>query len=897
MIGRETERTELRDLIARTRHSGHALVLAGDPGIGKTVLLDHAVGEAQRAGFRVLRCAGLQNAAPVGFEALHELLHPLLPLADALPTRQRSALMVAFALEDGPAPDRLVVGLACLGLLEEAASTNPILVAVEDAQWLDTSSRSVLEFVARRLSQAPILLIATTRPEGDNPFAGSAQRLTVGPLNEPACSALLDHLAHDLPPGARSRILEEAGGNPLALRELPMALRELGSDHLALGSRLPTTKRLEHAFLDQLAEIPAPSRRLLILAAAADGAELHDIMAAARTMDAGVEDLEPLESTGLISTTAAGLRFRHPLVRSAVEGAATTAEWTSAHLALASVVPDRARAAWHRASATLERDEAVATELDTMAQGARQRGAQPEAMRAYRRAAALSPGPVEYARRLAAAAEAARTTGMNQEAAELLEQAESVATEPDTIADIAATRLSFSMQVGVPGHSGAELVATSRALSRRPEDVDRRVKILWGAAINARGRNLPQAEWRRLRAEIDSLTTSSPLKSIALALLAPLGEAAELRARLPELIPALGNHAQGLLTLAIAAESLQDPATALTCWDLCVERCHDQGQVADQAQALRGRANILLLLGRVTEGLADAEYAVRMARDTGQPLTQGTAHATVARAHALLGDVDKAREALRAYHELDRLGPLALASADAHWAAGLIAMIEHRPQEAVIEFTHMAVHPTRSMWAIADHTEAAVRANRLDSVPETIRTTEDTAHILGSAYLTALVARSRALVADSPEGEFERALNAGATGGSPLELARTHLLYGEWLRRRRRVVDARAHLADALRRFDAIGARTFGERAASELRAAGETPPRPASEGPGPRKSLTPQELQVAQLAAQGLSNKEIADRVYLSHRTVSTHLYRVYPKLGIAGRWQLAAALGVTAH
>lgn len=894
MVGREAESAVLRDLIAGAREAGASLVLEGDPGIGKTALLDLSAGEAARAGFRVLRCTGLQNAAPVGFDTLHELVHPLLPLAEALPPRQRTALMVAFALQDGEAPDRLVVSLACLGLLEEAAGERPLFVAVEDAQWLDPSSESVLTFVARRLSQSPIVLVATMRTGSD----GAEQwprRLPVGPLDDRAAAAVLDDLAADLPAPVRARVLNEAGGNPLALRELPAALREHGMERVALNSRLPTTKRLERAFLTQLAQLPAGGRRLLVLAAAADGADLRDILAAAGAVDAGVADLEPLESTGLVGAYGGGLRFRHPLVRSAVEGAATTAEWTNAHLALAAVVPDPARAAWHRASATVEHSEAVAAELDAAAGRARRRGAQPEAVRAYERAAAISPGPAERARRLAAAAEAARATGMNFEAMRLLEQAEAIVTEPETIAAIAATRLSFSMQVGVPGYSRAELAAMSRALSKRPEDVDRRIRILWGAAINARGRNLPRAEWSRLTAELKSISRASPLRSIALAMLAPLGEAAELRARLPALIPELAEHGQGLLTLAIAAESLQDLETAFTAWDLCCEWFHHHGQPADHAQALRGRANVHLLWGRLVEGLADAEYAVRMAQDTGQPLTESTAYATVARAHALLGELDAARAALRAFHELDRLGPLALASADARWAAALTGLSEHRVADALVEFGHMGVHSTRALWAVADHTEAAVRAGRPEAVADAVRTAGTTAAALGSEYLTALVERSRAQLAggDDAEDHFERALHAGSVSDAPLELARTHLLYGEWLRRRRRVVDARRHLAEALRRFDAIGARMFAERAAGELRAAGEAPSRPNAAAPSPRQSLTPQEWQVARLAADGLTNKEIADRVYLSHRTVSTHLYHVYPKLGVTGRNQLAAALG----
>ncbi|TQS45258.1 AAA family ATPase [Cryptosporangium phraense] len=881
-VGRDAERAALADLIT----SGGALVIEGDPGIGKTALLDAAVDDARREGFRVLRCSGLQNASPAGFEALHELLHPVLPLVDALPPKQRSALLVAFAMEDGPAPDRLVVSLAALGLLEEAAGERPVFVAVEDAQWVDPSSVAVLGFVAKRLSQAHLVLVATSRAPDEILVV---PRLVLGPVDADAAEAILDDVAGDLPAVARSRILSEAGGNPLALRELAAALREHGPDRIGLESRLPTTKRLERAFLDRVADLPERSRRLLLLAAASDDADLQDVMAAARTLDIGVGDLEPLESTGLISVSGTSVRFRHPLVRSAVEGAATASEWTNAHLALAGVVPDRGRAAWHRASATLERDESVAAELDEAADRARRRGAQPEAVRAYQRAAALSTDVDRRARRLALAAETARSTGMSTEAVALLEHAEAIATEPETVADVAATRLNLSLQVGIPGHSRVELAALSAVLSRRPEDSDRRVKILWGAAIAARGRMASAADQRELAAELDSIPTSNPLKTVGLALLHPPDRADELRAQLPALMPALASDPHGLVTLAVAAEARHDLDTALAAWTRSYERFHEQGETADQTQSLRGRAGMQLLLGRLREGLTDAEYAVRMARDTGQPMMAAMAHATVARANALLGDVGEAQRALDEFHELAGVGPLAVASADARWAAGLIALGEHRYRDALVELTYVTVHPARALWAIADRTEAAVRAGRPDMVLDDLRRAETAAST--SSYLTALTARSRALLADDESG-FRTAVEAAEASDSTIELARTHLLYGEWLRRKRRPVDARSHLGEALRRFDVIGARTFAERAAAELRAAGEAPVRADAAGSAGRKSLTPQELQVAQLAAQGLSNKEIADRVYLSHRTVSTHLYRAYPKLGIAGRAQLAAAL-----
>lgn len=895
LVGRAREVHYLSGLIDATRPTGASLIIEGDAGIGKTSLLEFATRSALQQNFRLLQTAGLQNGIPAGYAALHELLHPILALVDTLPPRQRSALLTAFGLDDGPIPERLLVCLAALGLIEEAASRKPIFLSIEDLQWVDTSSAFAINFIGLRLTGVPVLLIATARtgPDEDELLPFALTRLPVEPLNVQSAEALLLQVAADLAPLARLKILDAARGNPLALRELPIALREHGIARTALHERLPTTKRLERTFLDQLAHVPARSRWLLLLAAAADGANVTDILAAARTAGVGIDDLAPLENTGLVEISGGTFRFRHPLVRSAVQGSATTAEWTRAHRALASAVSDRGVAAWHRAASTLERDEAIASELEETAIRAAQRGAQPEAARALQRAATLSETIEERVRRLAAAAERWRAAGMGLQASEILDEIAPIAKDPETVADMVVSRVNLSLTVGSSSISSTEMAAISASLSHRSEDTDHRVKVLWGAAIHARGRGLPTAEWQMIEAELESIATTNPLKSVALALLASPEKVNTLRAQLPDLVPQLMDYPQGLVVLGVASESLQDLETALTCWGLAASRFHERGEAADQAAAIRGRSNVLLLRGRLREGLADAEYAQRMAYDTGQPQIESMAAATVARAHALLGNIDAASEALRGHSALAGRGPLAPMSADARWAAGLVALAEHRYRDAFIELTHMSVHPTRSLWAIADRTEAAVRAGRAESVAGNVLHAAAAAKSYRSTYLASLVARSNALLANGKDAaaEFEKAIEAGQLSESPLELARSKLLYGEWLRRERKVADARVLIGEALREFDSAGAQGFAERAASELRAAGETPHRDLRSSPLV-ETLTPQELQVARLAAEGMSNKEIADRIYLSHRTVSTHLYRVYPKLHITARSQLSAAL-----
>jgi DNA-binding CsgD family transcriptional regulator len=894
VLGRDDELRQLSDLVDLAALSGGAIVIEGDAGIGKTALATFAARRAERAGHRVLRTAGLQNSLPTGYDSLHELLHPLLPLAGALPDRQRSALLTAFGQEDGPAPERLLVSLGALGLIEEAASTRPILVSVEDLQWIDRSSAWVINFLGLRLSSARVALVATLRTGADAdalPPLG-LPRLPVGPLDDEAARSLLGRVGSDLAPLARTRILRESNGNPLALVELPAALREHGISQTALHAALPTTKRLEGAFLDQLVNVPAKSRALLIIAAASDDAAMEDVMAAARSLDIGLDDLEPLETTGLVRVIGNGLRFRHPLLISAVQTSSTASEWARAHRALSNVVPDAARAAWHRAAATVERDETVAAELDRAAATARQRGAQPEAARALQRAATLSPAMADRARRLGLAAETFRAAGLGLQALELLEEVESIAVEPETIAQAAVTRMTASLTVGSPGPT--DIAAISAALSKRPEDESRRISVLWVAAMNARGRGLPKQEWRRLTAELESIASDHPLRSIALALLASPQEAAAMRSDLPGLVAGVRDFPLGMLSLAVAAEGVHDLDTALSCWGLSLDAFGAAGAAGDSVQAMRGRASVLLLRGRVQEALADAQYAARMAFDSGQLLMSSMAWATVARASAILGDEAGVEAALRDHRALAGSGPLSMSNADARWATGLIALGRRRYREASIEFTHMAVHATRALWAIADRTEAAVRAGRGDTVRDNVADADHAAKAYESVFLASLVARSKALLAtgDEAERQYRLAIREGERAESPIELARAKLLFGTWLRRERRVIEARDQLQEALAEFDRAGTRFLADDAAAELRAAGVVS-RPAASASTLASPLTAQELQIAKLAATGLSNKQIADQIYLSHRTVSTHLYRIFPKLGITGRGQLAGALG----
>ncbi|KQO11996.1 hypothetical protein ASF06_03070 [Agreia sp. Leaf244] len=880
----------------RARPGGVAVLIEGEAGIGKSSLLAEISSRAVEANYTLLTCTGLESASPVGYGALHQMLRPLMRHVDRLPTRQREALQSAFGLADGSSPDRLLVSVAALGLLEEASSSTPLFIAIEDLHWVDRSTRHVIEFIALRLGDAHISLAATSRPSWDGGTEVLAiERMILGPLSEAASRELLSDVSPHLTEAQRVRVLREAGGNPLALRELAIAVTG-PVKRTGLRSVIPTTQRLEQAFLGRLADVPERSQTLMLIAAVAEDLSMLDVLDAARLAGLDLDDLAPLEKAGMLRVVDKRPRFRHPLLRAAILGASPTGALQQAHSVLAQTVRDPARAAWHKAASSFERSEAVAQDLEDAGHQAQMRGALVEAAAAYERAAELSESQDARAARLARAADVSRAAGLGAEALASVEEAERIATRPETIALLATTRNGLSLTTGLTGHSPADIERTIARLTG-PENADRRIEVLWAAAMTVRGRNLPPAEWRKIERQVRAIHTQNPLKPITLALMSPLGQVDEdLRAALPQLIPQLDQSPIGMLSLAIAAESLHDIETALACWGLARERFHERGAPADEAQALRGRATLLMLRGRIHEGLADAEFAARMAKETEQPLVEGMCVATIARGYATLGDAEMTAVTLRRQRELAMVHPLAMATADSRWASGIVALAENRYRDALTDLTHMTVHPTRGLWAIADRAEAAVRANRADTVRDSIDAAERAARAYRSAFLGSLVARSRALLADvegkskDTEEHFAAAVGMGEFSESPFELARTELLFGEWLRRERRPLEARPHLRRALDTFDSSGARGLAERAAAEMRAAGEAPRRGVAGAD--LAPLTPQELQVAVLAARGMSNKEIADRVYLSHRTVSTHLYKTFPKLGISSRSQLRDAL-----
>ncbi|GAB7192664.1 LuxR family transcriptional regulator [Kineococcus sp. NUM-3379] len=905
VLGRRAELTRLAAMLDRVTTSGDAIIILGEAGVGKSTLVAALADIARARGFRVLTCAGVQGETGAGFAGLHELVAEALPHLPALPPRQAAALRSVLGLGGDDPADRLLVSLAVLGLLEELAGERPVLLVVEDAHWLDAASVQHLGFAARRLAATPVLMVATCRTGEDQPFRRfGLPETTLGGLDEDSARRLLDRGGARLPAPVRERVLAEAAGNPLALLELPRALPAAQAG-APLPVRLPQTEVLERTFAARAGDLPAACRRLLLAAAASDDGHPAELDAVAAAYGGDLGDLDPAVTAGLVRV-GGRVEFRHPLVRSAVYGAATLAERREAHLALAGALAgDADRAAWHRAAAALGADEDVAAGLEAAAGRRFARGAFSAAADAAARAAELSPAEPDRARRLALAAEAARVAGRTTWAGALADEAWGIAGEPAVLVELATTCALLRVLAGVPSRgSAAHLLTVSRSLP-----AEQAAHLLVAAASSLlHAERLPADVVADMEQELLALDLppDSPRRVLALAVLAPARHA---RALVPALctvaqpvlqalgapgLPAVQHRALASFTLGIAsaAEALRDLPLARRACAAAADAYERSGAATDLSTALPGLARGHLAAGDLRQALACAEHAARLGRDVGVSGLEGIGLATSARVHAWRGDTAAGTAALARARELTDSLPRFLTGAEIGWASGLAALSEGRYQDARAALGVARGHTFTVSWSAADLVEATVRSGEPAEAGELLAAVEEEAASFGSARLDALLARARALVATDADAQehFERSLAGPGAREWPLEHARTRLVYGEWLRRRRRATDAREQLHEALAAFEAAGAGAWADRARTELRASGVSVRRT---GDAPGVALTEQERQIADLAAQGLSNKDIADRLFLSHRTVGAHLYRLFPKLGITSRAELRDALG----
>ena len=888
LCGRSEQLAAIGRLLGGMR-SGRAgaLVLRGEAGIGKTALLEAAADK--EAGARVLRVAGVESEAELPFAALHALLRPALDQIGALPGRQAAALRGAFGLAEETVTDRFLVGLGVLSLVAELAEDRPVLVLVDDAQWVDRASADALVFAARRLQAERAAVLVAARDEPPGLSLPGLPELRVGGLDQTAAEQLL--AGAGLVRAVRDQLIAEAGGNPLALIELSRGLsaaERAGSVTPLISPAASPVSRVQQAFGARIGGLPEACRRAVLVAALGGLADLAEVSRAIAASGGSLTDLAAAERAGLVRVTAAGVIFSHPLARAAVLAGSDVAERAAAHRALAGVL-DGDRRPWHLAALADGPDEQVAAELDAAAQRADRRGSRAAASAAYERAAALSAGPAAKGRRLALAAEAATDAGQLPRAADLARQAGQLVTDPAAAAALARVRAQLEFEAGRPTDSVGILLEWAALLG--PADpgaaevvLAEAVHILWLAAGPAH----PELERRA--------AAMTPVGARLVEFLQAVRRLQDGDTDVPVTVPATPDPGS-LPLLARFSQLFFDfvrgdvPAVGRRAADMAAE-CRDAGIAGLLAYALVYLATAQLLHGEFLDATATAEEGLRIAADTGQTHVTRELASTAAGLAAITGDEEACRARASQVRELSA-GVQTLAPAGADCALAMLDLGCGRYQSALDWMRAATSGPARRnpevLYAYPVHVEAAVRAGRTDLAARPLAQFTAWAGAIGQRWATAVAARCAALTADDADAEplWREAIAAHEGDGRPFEQAHTRLLYGEWLRRNRRRADAREHLLAAAAAFARMGARPWQERAEAELRAAGAGAPTVTADDPLAR--LTPQELQVVRLAAAGASNKQIGGQLFLSPRTVGFHLYRAFPKLGVTNREELA--------
>ncbi|MFF4316153.1 ATP-binding protein [Streptomyces sp. NPDC001507] len=905
ILGRAAELGRIDRLLEAVDGGGsQVLVLTGEPGAGKSTLVDRAAERGRDRGLGILRVRGSEGEAGLGLSGVHQLLHPLLP-GEGLPAAHREVLDRAFGPEAAEYQlklDQLSLCVGVLGLITEAAARRPLLLLVDDAQWLDLGSVDVLAFLARRLEGRPVVLLLAARENGvPARFDRAFPQITLGPLSRSAAGQLLD-AQPDPPRGkARAEILRQAGGNPLALIELPRALArgrtgDTGAGG-AGGATLPLTARLENLFAADLPGLPEPTRAALLLVAAAGPARLTDLMRAAPGLDV-VAALDPAERAGLVRVADGAVLPRHPLVRSAVYHAASFQERRQAHLALAAALagePDRR--AWQLAAAATGQDAEVADALAETAERARGRGGYAAAATALERAAELTPAPDLRARRLLAAAQAAMFAGHPQWVGELSGRVGGLTGDPRLRAEAS---LLGGWALGVTlRHEDALALLLGVAEATAASAPDLALGALSTAATSVYNSGAPRhrAELERISNLIDG--DDDPAGRLwTLAVVDPVHERPLLARHLAAGLTALAREESlgNLTALGGATWILDETEQAVRVLGLTMDLLRRAGSAGTNATVTQALALALFENGSWAAAEDAAHEAFWMATEAGADnvtVGSGLLRATL---RALRGDPAAARsEAALAVRGVDLRRSLSLQVRHRH-AMGMAAFAAGDHADAyeqlratfTRDFRPAPVHYHASLYYLGDLAAAAVRAGRADDARTVADAVRQDLKPDPSPRLAAVLHRATALLTDTDDAEqhFRAALDDPATDCWPFEKALAHLDFGEWLRRRRRSAEGRPHLSAALECFQRLDARPWTERATAELRAAG------AATGPAPVGELTPQERQIAELAAQGLTNRDIAARLYLSPRTVGYHLHKIFPKLGITARAQLRDAL-----
>jgi DNA-binding CsgD family transcriptional regulator len=903
LTDRVSERNTLDRLIEAVRAGdGRALVMRGDPGVGKTVLLEYLARQAR--GCRVARVVGMQSEMELAFAGLHQLCAPMLSRAEHLPGPQRDALQIAFGIAAGPQPDRFLVGLAVLSLMSGVAGERPLICLVDDEQWLDRASAQALGFAARRLAADPVGLVFAAREPGSE-LAGLPE-LEVAGLRDHDARVLLDSaLAGPLDTRVRDLIIAETRGNPLALLELPRGLRpsELAGG-FGLPAAVPLTGRIEDSFVRQLDALPDQTQRLMQLAAADPSGDQSLVWRAAERLGIPVQAAVPAVEAGLAEFSGR-VRFRHPLARSAAYRAASFAQRQQLHAALAEVtdpIADPDRRAWHRAHAAAGPEEDVAAELERSAGRAQARGGLAAAAAFLQRSVELSADPAQRTARALAAAEASVSAGAYDPALAMLAVAES-----GPLDELQRGRI--ELLHGMTAYAqrrGSDapplLLRAAKTLEALDPKLARETYLdAWSAALfagklaSAGSLYHVSAEVRRAPPAAEPARPSDLLLDGLARLLTDGRQAAT---------PFLQRASTGFADEDAAVEEVLRwgwlaTVGAVVVWDYqsCVTIASRGVQLARDLGALTVLAVGLNILTEAVAMGGEFEWAERLIAEA-DAVTEATG-TQVLQYGALFLRALQGREA-----DVSRLSEVTVRDATAGGQGTAIEFVDHaravilnglgRYAEALPPAQDAADATPELVvagWGLVELVEAAARCDEMEVARRALERIKERNSVIATDWGLGMEARSRALVStgDTAEGLYREAVDRLSRTQLRPDLARAHLLYGEWLRRAGRRADARGQLRTAHDMLAAIGMEGFAERARRELIATGETVRKRTVDTV---TTLTSQEASIARLARDGLTNSEIGARLFLSARTVEWHLRKIFTKLGIGSRRELHATL-----
>jgi DNA-binding CsgD family transcriptional regulator len=903
LLGRRSECETLDRLLDSVRAGeSRTLVLLGEPGVGKTALLEYL--EERGSGCRVARAVGVEFEMELAFAGLHQLCAPMLSRIERLPPPQRDALGTAFGLTAGDAPDRFFVGLAVLSLLSELADEQPLVCVLDDAQWLDVSTAQSLAFVARRLRSESVAIVFAARTGAAEELIGLPELVVEGLGDGDARELLGSVVLGPLDKRVRDRIVAETRGNPLALLELPrgMTPAELAGG-FGLPDALPLSSRIEESFLRRLEPLPTETRRLLLVAAADPAGDRDVVWRAAERLGIGTEAKAPAAAAGLVEP-GTHVRFRHPLVRSAVYRAASPVERRGVHLALAEATDAEAdydRRAWHHAHAAAGHDADVAAELERSADRAQARGGLAAAAAFHHHAARLTSEPALRAQRMIAAAQAKHHAGAPDAALELLAAAE--AGPLDDLGrirvELLRTEIAFALRPG--SDAPPRLLKAAKQLETLDVGLARETYREALSAAQFAGRlasngDLPEVA-RAVRAAPRSPRPRAPdLLLDGLALLITEKYAAgtpTVRRALSAYLSEPISTEEGLRWLWLACHAAMDVWDDES-WDVLTTRflrlARDAGALARLPIALSARAGVDLYAGRLSAAASLIDETDAVMEATGIRLAP---YAAVVLA-TMRGSEAEAFELMAATREEIMRRGEGLGLTLVHWTTAMLHNSLGRYAEAWSAAERACEHPSELLfyhWGLVELIEAAVRSGRAERAATRLEQLSDRTRASGTDWALGMESRSRALLTEGEDAErlYREAIERLGRTRIRVELARAHLVYGEWLRRERRRLDAREQLRAAHEMFSTMGLEAFAERAARELVATGATARKRSVET---GSDLTAQEAQVARLARDGLSNPEIGARLFISPRTVQYHLHKVFSKLDISSRNQLHRAL-----